>query len=135
MALNLLLKAQLQRFAEKLFSQIYTYNVCSTARNIVAKEVNITGFVLKTGSKIDVKFTDVSSELPSSGYITLNVNNTGAKNVKLSSTNEVCDYTMSDFFCNNVTQTFVYDGTNWIIYANKSDNNALITKNEFQNLI
>lgn len=135
MALNLLLKAQLQRFVGKLFSQIFTYNVCSTARNVVAKEVSLSDFVLKAGAKIDIKFTDVSSENPSSGNITLNVNNTGAKTVKISSTDEVCDYTMAEFFCNNVTYSFVFDGTYWIALIDKKDLNTLITKNEFQEFI
>lgn len=135
MAFNILLKSQLQRLVNKLFAQIFTYGTCSTARNVVAKEVSLSGFVLKQGSHINVRFTDTSTSNPSSGNISLNVNSTGAKEIKISSTNAICDYTAAELFCNNIVQSFVYDGSNWIIQANTSGLDALITKSEFENLL
>ena len=134
MAFNILLKSQLQRLVDKLFAQIFTYGICATARDTVAKEVTLSGFVLKTGARISVRFTDTTTTNPVSGTITLNVNQTGAKSVKISATNETCDYTAAEWFCNNIVQSFVYDGTNWIIQADKSDIDALVTTNEFKNL-
>ncbi len=114
MAFNLLLKAQLERFLDKLEPQIHTFATSSTAQNVVDKVAILNGFILGAGAKVTVRFTDTSSVSPSSGNITLNVNSTGAKVVKTSDDNTICTYEDAESFCNNKVQQFVYDGTNWV---------------------
>ena len=136
MAFNLLLKPQLERVINTLEPQIHTYAVSSTARNVVDKVAVLNGFILGSGAKVLVKFTDTTTTDPSSGNITLNVNSTGAKTVKISETDEICTYENASAFCDNKVYEFVYDGTNWIWIANTVlDADVLITTNEFESLI
>lgn len=95
---------------------------CSTARNVANKTVSLTGFILKTGSRIAVRFTDTTTTNPASGNLTLNVNNTGAKNiVDGHSNNSVMTYANAGFFYNNYVADFIYNGTSWV-YLNRDNN-------------
>ena len=134
MAFNLLLKTQMQYFVNKLLSQIYSYATCSTVISEVSKVVALNGFILKTGAQISVRFSDVSTTLPSSGNITLNVNNTGSKTVYISEKDSICDYSYASNFGHGKIQQFEYDGTNWIWLNKDYESDALITSTEFQNL-
>ena len=88
---------------------------CTTARSTVAKVVACSGFELYTGAFIFVRFTDTGTTNPSSGNITLNVNNTGAKTCIIGNSNKtVMTYSYSGEFYGNKTHLFVYDGTNWV---------------------
>ena len=118
MAFNLLLKAQLERVINKIKPLIRTYATSSTAKDTVNKVVFLNGFILGTGAKVTVKFTDTSTTSPSSGNITLNVNSTGAKTVISSIDGSTCTYEDADYFCDNKTQQFIYDGTNWVWLKN-----------------
>ena len=133
MAFNLLLKTQLERFINNLKPQIHTYASSSTARDDVDKVASLNGFILGSGAKVSVKFTDTTTTDPSSGNITLNVNSTGAKTIIASETNEICTYEDASEFCDNKVHEFVYDGTNWIWVTNTiKDADALITTSEFE---
>ena len=99
-------------------TQAHLYLICTTARNVTAKVVDCTGFELFTGARATVRFTDITTTVPSSGILTLNINNTGAKNIVIASNNIAMDYTYSSEFCNNKTCEFMYDGTNYI-YLNR----------------
>ena len=101
------------------------YAECATARNIIAKVINCEGFVLETGAIIAVRFTDTSTASPTSGNITLNINNTGAKNIILKSNNAVYTYGWAWAFCNNQTWLFVYNGTYFVCI--NQDNNTTYT--------
>lgn len=115
MAYNVLLKTQVQYLLNKLFPQMYSYAECSTGRNTVAKVVPLTGFILKKGAKICVRFTDTGTSNPASGNITLNVNNTGAKTVIIGNSNKtVMTYAYSWELSANKCHSFVYDGANWV---------------------
>ena len=57
------------------------YAECSTARNIVDKAVACEGFALVKGACIAIRFTDTSTADPTTGNITLNINNTGRKSI------------------------------------------------------
>ena len=114
MGFNILLKAQLEYLLSKLKPQIRTYATSSTAKDVVDKVATLNGFILNTGAKVTVKFTDTSATSPSSGNISLNVNSTGAKTVISSLDNTACTYEDADNFCGNKTQQFIYDGTNWV---------------------
>ena len=88
---------------------------CSTARNVLAKDVALNGFTLKTGSRVYVRFTDTGTANPSSGNFTLNVNNTGAKTIVDGKSNKtVMSYSYGGWLCNNYFNEFVYDGTYWV---------------------
>ena len=132
MAFNLLLKAQLEYLLDKLQAQIHTYATSSTAKNVVDKVAILNGFILGKGAKVFVCFTDTTTTNPISGNITLNVNSTGAKEIKSSIDNTLITYANADLFCNNKVQQFVYDGTNWVLIEGEGD--SLITTTEFQNL-
>ena len=82
------------------------YGTCSTASNTSAKVVTCDDFSLFTGAEITVKFTNV----PTTDTITLNVNNSGAKNVDFSA----CGNKPYDEIKANGCYGFVYDGTSWI---------------------
>lgn len=101
------------------------YAECATARNVIAKVINCEDFVLETGAIIAVRFTDTSTASPTSGNITLNINNTGAKNIILKSNNAVYTYGWAWAFCNNQTWLFVYNGTYFVCI--NQDNNTTYT--------
>ena len=82
------------------------YGTCSTASNTSAKVVTCDDFSLFTGAEITVKFTNA----PTTDTITLNVNNSGAKNVDFSA----CGNKPYDEIKANGCYGFVYDGTSWI---------------------
>ena len=101
------------------------YAECATARNVIAKVIDCEGFVLETGAIIAVRFTDTSTASPTSGNITLNINDTGAKNIILKSNNAVYTYGWAWAFCNNQTWLFVYNGTYFVCI--NQDNNTTYT--------
>ena len=75
----------LKNFVEQIVKQIKVigyYGVCSTASATANKTVTVTpaGFALADGVKVDVRFTQ---GIPAGQNTTLNVNGTGAKEVKL----------------------------------------------------
>ena len=61
------------------------YAVCSSSSGTRAKTVSITNFKLVTGTRVSVKFSNKTSTTP-----ILNVSSTGAKEIKLVQTNEMC---------------------------------------------
>ena len=74
--------------AKKIF-----YADCSTARNVIGKIITCKEFVLETGAIIVIRFTDTGTSNPTSGNITLNINNTGAKNIVSKDNNTIFDNT------------------------------------------
>ena len=101
---------------------------CGTALNNVAKVVTLSGFQLYTGARISVVFTNTTGDYPTSGNITLNVNNTGAKTVKDGHTNQsTMNYQQAGIFGYNHICEFIYNGTYWVYlnrdYANFYDGN------------
>ena len=93
----------------------HLYLECSTARNVADKVVACTGFNLITGMGVSIRFTDTGSSNPSSGNLTLNVNNTGAKSIVIAKSNlTVMTYEDGNEFCNNRFCSFIYDGTYWV---------------------
>lgn len=102
--------------AKKIF-----YAECSTAKSNVAKVVTCSGFVLEAGAMIAIRFTDTTTTTPTSGNITLNINNTGAKNIVPKGNNSVYSYGWSQAFCNNQTWLFMYNGT-YFVCMNQDNN-------------
>ena len=90
-------------------TQLSYYGTCSTSASTKAKVVVCPEFAeLKTGVSIRVKFTSGQSY---SGMATLNVNSTGAINVKSIGTTDSLRY------CWNAGEivSFTYDGANWLM--------------------
>lgn len=91
------------------------YAVCETAAATAAKTVTCDNFVLTTGAMIAVKFMNTHT----TSSMTLNVNNTGAKNVYYNGVNvnsgKVTAYNV---------YTFIYDGTYFRILGVNTDTNT-----------
>ena len=90
------------------------YGTCSTAASTVNKVVTCSGFTLETGAMIRVKFTNAHTAIAPTGYTvcaTLNVNNTGAKDVAYvgSSVNTTYMWQAGEVV------DFVYDGTRYVM--------------------
>ena len=87
-----------------------SYGTCSTAAGTAAKEVTISDFVLATGATVKVKFTNSNT----ASAPTLNVNNTGAKAIKLDESTAAGTTPNLSWNSGQIVQ-LVYDGTNWKI--------------------
>lgn len=100
---------------------------CATGRATAAKVVTLANFVLTVGTVIAVKFTDTAGTAnPTSGNLTLNVNNTGAKNIGYyrNGSKGAFSYGYGAYFYNNATHIFSYDGTYWLCMDFNVDNNT-----------
>ena len=106
-------------------ASIKYYGTCVTSRATNAKVVTCDNFVLEIGCKIVVKFIDAAGEAPTSGNITLNINNTGAKNVYNKNSTQMT-YSYSGEFRNSRVCEFTYDGTNYI-WLNYDSNTTYTT--------
>lgn len=94
-----------------LSGNVLNYGVCDTAVGTTAKTVTTNGtFELIPGSEVAIKFTHGNSV----ANPTLNVNNTGAKAIRLNNTNISAPIAMefSDIKV-GTTYLFRYDGTYW----------------------
>ena len=118
------------------------YGTCDTAGNVkdkVATLVNATNWVLEVGTIVGVRFTYTNTYTPSSGNnVTLNVNNTGAKNIRYSDgivTSSTIDAKNPTAF-GEAGQTiyYMYDGTYWVWVSHSKDNDTLYNfkGNEFR---
>lgn len=104
-------------------ARLIPYGVCLTASATAAKTVTTSvPFVLETGARISVKFN-----YPHTGSnMTLNVNNTGEKNVYLNGS----PVGAGIIFANNIYE-FIYDGSKWILQPgvhNRTGSGNLTTK-------
>ena len=79
----------------------YHYGTCTTAAGTVS------GFELYTGAQVTVQFTNANTATNP----TLNVNGTGAKNIRVNNANISAKY----YWKANNTVTFVYNGTYWVM--------------------
>jgi len=95
------------------YSYVNYLGTCSTASATAAKEVAITGFVLATGARVKVKFTNANTAYTP----TLNVESTGAKAI-YNEAGVAVSATSPAYFPAGATVEFYYDGTNWV-YVNK----------------
>lgn len=90
-----------------------SFGTCSTAGSTSTKVVTCSGFALVTGATISVKFTNANTY---NGTVYLNVNGTGAKQVRyVSGASE----SMNGAWRAGEVVNFVYDGTYWLV-ANSS---------------
>lgn len=92
------------------------YGVCSTAAGTAAKEVSINNFTLYTGAWVVVKFNTTNTAAV--GSLTLNVNSTGAKNIKYRNAN----LGWTGYLAANTHYLFMYDGTYWQVTGDINTN-------------
>jgi len=118
------------------------YGTCDTAGDVkdkVATLSNATNWLLEVGTIVGVRFTYTNTYTPSSGNnVTLNVNNTGAKNIRYSDgivTSSTIDAKNPTAF-GEAGQTiyYMYDGTYWVWVSHSKDNDTLYNfkGNEFR---
>ena len=100
---------------------IIHYATCSTAASTTSKTVTCTGFNLVTGAWILVRFTVTNTGAV--GNLTLNVNGTGAKNIKYRN----ADLSSAGVLAANRTYMFVYDGTYYQLIGDLDTNADHIT--------
>lgn len=123
---NFLDKTGLSYFWEKIKSTFLRgntggvfYGTCSTAAGTAAKVVvceDFTSADLLAGTVIAVKFTATNSGAV--GSLTLNVNGTGAKNIKYINNGTLGNLTSAGYIKANTTYYFYYDGTYWVALFN-----------------
>lgn len=103
---------------DTILAKSIPYAECSTAGATAAKEVSVSNFTLKAGSKVIVKFNNTNTAAVAN--LTLNVNSTGAKSIRYR------DGTLpypAILYANNI-YLFVWDGGDWEIVGdlfNKND--------------
>lgn len=109
--------SNIENTANAALGQSVWYATCSTEAATTAKVATIspttTNFTLKAGAVVNVSFTNTNSGAV--GSITLNVNNTGAKNIKYINNNSITNIPGVGYILANRTYQFVYDGTYWVI--------------------
>lgn len=101
-------------------ADIANYGTCSTAAATKDKVVACTGFALKTGARIIVKFTITNTVTPTAAApITLNVNGTGAKSIFYHGS---ATWSAGYLSANRLIE-FVYDGTQYAVVGDWDTNN------------
>ena len=93
------------------------YATCATGRATADKVATLANFTLSVGATVVVKFTDTAGTTdPTSGNLTLNVNNTGAKPIACTryGVRYNIRYDKGSCFYNNITHIFTYDGIYWL---------------------
>ena len=115
---------------QKWYPHLMSYGISETAAATAEKIVVSEGFQLITGAIIAVKFTYTNSAEVSD--VKLNVNSTGAKNVKYRGTSNLPD---KGYLAANVTYFFIYDGTYWQWMGDTSYNTNTYDRTSSQNRI
>ena len=111
MAFNYANEADIAMLLAEVRKYVPFYAGCSTVASTAAKEINnLTGFSLRTGATIRVKFANSNT----AQNPTLNVNNTGAKSIyKYGSSS--AGITAGSSWESGAVVTLTYDGTAWIM--------------------
>ena len=112
--------------SSKIKNQIW-YGTCSNAASTTAKTVTCSGFVLKTGETIAVKFTNTNTVAAP----TLNVNGTGAISIKTVSGGT--DSLVGLWRAGEVV-IFTYDGTNWLVDSSSKAGVIVVSKSSVSSL-
>ena len=105
-----------------------SYGTCTTAAATAAKVVTLTdasGWELKQGASVAVKFSNTNTfSATAQDPVTLNVNNTGAKNIYYGGSANPTGTNTTAFGRANYVNTYVYDGTYWVWTGSSADNNT-----------
>lgn len=92
-------------------------NYCesNTARDVNLKEASIENLEIVIGTEVCIKFTGGGSKNPSSGNLSLKVNDVTAEMSYVRNGSPVAlGYSVANVFYNNKVHTFIYDGTYWV---------------------
>ena len=93
------------------------YCTCSTDASTTAKTASLSGFVLTTGSVVNIKFTNSNT----ASDPTLNVNNTGAYAIKRYGSTAASTSVNASWRAGSVV-TLIFDGNYWMIGHGYDDN-------------
>lgn len=119
------------------------YCTCSTDSSTVEKTATVTGFVLETGARVTVKFSNSNT----AKNPTLNVYNgsayTGAKEIKYRGTSSVSDSSNYYRWQAGDVIDLVYDGTYWVMvgwqtyayYASSASSASTATSSTYANYL
>lgn len=96
-------------------AQSIWYATCSDAGATKSATITpaTTNFVLNAGTTVNVKFTNTNTG--AIGSLTLNINNTGAKNIKYIYNGSITNIPGAGYLKANQTYQFYYDGTYWVV--------------------
>ena len=99
---------------------------CTSAADAQTKVVTVdNAFELEVGARICVKFTNSNSySATAENKVSLNVNNTGARNIYYNNSNAPTGTNTNVFGYANRYIFYVYDGTNWVWDGSGVDNNT-----------
>ena len=117
-------------------TSIVYYAECSTAAATTAKTATTTvaGFTLTAGAMVNVKFANTNSGAV--GSITLNINGTGAKNIKYTvSGGTVGNLPSAGYLVGGRTYLFIYDGTYWVVQMNYNTDSTAMYVKYYNNII
>ena len=105
----------MQTDIDTALAQSIWYATCSDAGATKSATITpvTTNFVLNVGTTVNVKFNNTNTGAV--GSLTLNINNTGAKNIKYIYNKTLNDLPGADYIIGGRTYLFVYDGTYWVI--------------------
>lgn len=108
------------------------YGTCTTSADTAAKEATLEdagNWTLKKGCMVAIKFTNTNTFSAASGSpVTLNVNNTGAKNIYWGNSSNPTGTNTTPFGRANYINTYLYDGTYWVWQGSSADNNQTGTR-------
>jgi len=107
---------ELEAIQDNINSSRNWYATCDSAAGdpkVATITPATTDFTLTTGATVNVRFANTNSLAVSS--LTLNVNGTGAKNIKYIYNNTIANLPGVGYLIKNGTYQFVYDGTYWQI--------------------
>lgn len=94
--------------------QVGPYVVCSTAKGTAKKEVTIPGYVIKTGSRLVVKFANENTASTPTLCIHQTSDDTGeTHDIKIFGTTKASSNAYNKWYAGSVIE-FIYDGTNWV---------------------
>lgn len=103
----------------------YTFvGICDTAKNEKNKEAIVdNGFKLEKGVRVAIKYSQTNTfNATVSNPVTLNVNNTGAKNIYYNNSDTPTGTNSTAFGYANRYAYYTYDGTYWVCDGTSYDN-------------
>ena len=105
-------------------AQSIWYATCSDAGATKSATITpvTTNFVLNAGTTVNVKFTNTNTG--AIGSLTLNINNTGAKNIKYIYNGSITNIPSAEYLKANQTYQFYYDGTYWVVQMMYNSNSV-----------
>ena len=111
---------------EKDVSHFATCTTEAATKDKVATISGVEDYVLRVGAIVGVKFTNTNTFNASAtaGYVTLNVNGTGAKNIWWNNTGSPTGTNTKAFGYANRTIYYMYDGTYWVFLSASTDDNS-----------